>query len=324
MTKTLDSDVASAIELILASPEQYEMGPAVDHIRYGDKFVQEYDTEELRAAYIEHLGACRCCGQLGSSHAASVDRDFLVNVWTIDRRFQVERPKMNASLDNIARSGCCEKCCDLSEASSKAMKRQAGMQRLRKKLFTRNILPREFPKAQFIDSDENIMLRNPKVWEDARSWNPKHEAWWIYGDKGAGKTFMARCVLNMILDQGFSVGELSAVTFNQIAKRRFYEWHEEREIYGKVKVLLIEDIDKAIWTPEGMSELYSLLDERYSNERRTMVTTNATVEWVQQQWQYAAPHNKSLPGTMMDRLKPMRRIQLSGPTLRKGGANEFT
>ena len=119
------------------------------------------------------------------------------------------------------------------------------------------------------------------------------------------------------------VVEVEVVKFNQNEKRGFNEWHEEREIYGKVKVLLIEDIDKAVWTPEGMSELYSLVDERYSNDRRTFVTTNATVEWCSQQWDEASRGNASLPGTIRDRLKPIRRVKMTGTTLRKGGQSEF-
>ena len=89
----------------LAKPEPYEMGSAVDHIRYGDKFIQEYDTEELRAAYVEHLGPCRACGQLGGPYIDGVGREVLIDIWTIDRRLQQHRPGMSASLVNIARSG---------------------------------------------------------------------------------------------------------------------------------------------------------------------------------------------------------------------------
>lgn len=316
MTKTTFED--------LPAPEPYVMGPAVDHIRYGDKFIEEYTTDELRAAYIEHVGPCRACGQIGSPYTASISRQELVDIWTTDRRLQEMRPTMNASLDNIARGGCCDDCCDMGEKQRLEIQEHGRIVRLREKLRNLNIIPKEFAKCCHADSDEDIMMANAELWEWARSWTPTMESAWIFGDKGTGKTFMARCILNALLDKGIAVGELSAVTFNQIAKRRFYEWHEEREIYGNVTVLLIEDIDKAIWTPEGMSELYSLLDERYSNARRTFVTTNATIEWCSQQWEEASRGNESFPGTIKDRLKPIRRIKLTGPTLRKGGQSEFS
>ncbi len=308
----------------LSGREPYSMGPAVDHIRYGDKFVQEYDTKELRDAYIEHLGPCCACGQIGSFHTASISRENLVAIWTTDRTLQSGRPELNASLDNIARCGSCERCCDMKEEELKEMRDRARMNRLRKKLTWLGIVPPEFAKCCHMDSDEAIMMENPELWEWARAWTPDMESAWYFGNRGTGKTFLARCILNALLDKGISVGELSAVKFNQIAKRRFYEWHEERKIYGQVQVLLIEDIDKAVWTPEGMSELYSLVDERYSNDRRTFVTTNATVEWCSQQWDEASRGNASLPGTIRDRLKPIRRVKLTGTTLRIGGQSEFS
>lgn len=308
----------------LAKPEPYVMGPNVDHIRYGDKFIEEYDTEELRAAYVEHLGPCRCCGQIGCPYTAAISREELVAIWTADRRLQESIPVTNARFDNIARAGLCEKCIAMHKKERNAAMKQEKIRKLRVRLSGMGIVPPEFAKCSFMDSEEHIMLKNPETWEWARSWTPKSEAAWIFGDRGTGKTFLARCILNAQLDAGVSVGELSAVKFNQNAKRRFYDWHKERETYGKVRVLLIEDIDKAVWTLEGLSELYSLLDERHSNERRTFVTTNATIEWCTAQWKDASAGNESLPGTIKDRLKPIRRIEFAGPTLREGGQSEYS
>ena len=167
------------------------------------------------------------------------------------------------------------------------------------------------------------MTPRADLWERAKVWTPKSEAWWIYGDKGTGKTYLARCILNAAFDLGYSVAELPTIEFSHMADRKFYQWHDKLEAYSRVKVLLIEDIDKAEWTSRGLSALFGILDTRYNDHNRTLVTTNATVEYCVGVWRKACGDNRSLPGTITDRLKPIRQVLMEGKTLRQGGKDEY-
>lgn len=299
---------------------EYVMGPLVDGIRYGEKFIIEYSTDDLLAAYQEHLGPCRVCGQQNDMDVDYETREYLIGFWERDRRLQSLKPVMNSSFDRMARATPCKVCCDLDKSTRMALAEQLKTQKLRKKLIALDVIPSEFSKCNFSNSIPDMEATQQASWNEARDWRPGDQSWWVLGDKGTGKTFMVRSILNQLLDQGISVGEISAVEFNSRATRKFYEWHEQREWFGKVKVLLIEDIDKAVWTKEGISQLYLLLDERHSNERRTMITTNATIDFCNNQWLQADPSNTSLPGTIRDRMKPIKRVEFTGKSLREGGA----
>ena len=300
----------------------YTMGPKVDGIRYGTEFIEDYPTDELLAAYAEHLGPCWICGRDDMTDESDCDREFLVGIWTRDRRLQAGRPQMNASFDRIARGTVCHQCCDASDAKMAATKDRARIDKVKARIRHLGILPKEFYGCCFSESRSRYMEPREELWEEALAWTPKSDALWIYGDKGTGKTFMARCILNAQLDKGVSVGELDAVEFNRMAIRKFYDWHDKLDAYAKVRVLLIEDIDKAEWSPHGLSELFGIMDKRYSNQRRTLITTNQTIEYCIGVWRNAVPNNKSLPGAIQDRLKPIKRIAMEGKTLRQGGKNE--
>lgn len=301
----------------------YTMGPKVDGIRYGTKFIEDYSTEELFAAYAEHLGVCWTCGLDDMTDEWNNDREFLVEFWTHDRSLQSKQPETNASLDRMARGLTCTHCDEEKDEKRQQLRRVARVVRMKQRIRGLNILPKHFEECCFDKSNPEYMESRVDLWEWAKAWTPKSESGWFYGDKGTGKTYLARCILNAQFDAGHSVAELPAIEFSQMADRKFYGWHKKLEAYSKVQVLLIEDIDKAEWAPRGLSALFGILDTRCNDKHRTLVTTNATVEFCIGVWRKACGDNKSLPGTITDRLKPIRRIEMVGETLRKGGSDEF-
>lgn len=301
----------------------YTMGPKVDGIRYGTKFIDDYSTEELLAAYAEHLGPCKTCGRDDMTDEIDNDREFLVRFWTYDRSLQAKQPEVNATLDRMARGLTCTHCGQEQEAEHNNLKRQARIQKTKARIRGLKILPEHFEECCFAKSNAEYMAPRAELWQWAKTWTPKSEAAWIYGDKGTGKTYLARCILNAQFDVGRSVAELPAIEFSHMADRKFYGWHDKLKAYSKVHVLLIEDIDKAEWTSRALSALFGILDTRCNDKHRTLITTNQTLEYCVGVWRKACGDNKSLPGTITDRLKPIRRVEMVGDTLRKGGQDEF-
>ena len=98
------------------------------------------------------------------------------------------------------------------------------------------------------------------------------------GTKGTGKTHLAAAIALDLINRGVpvifkSVGDLFLDirnTFNRGEKTE----EEILDVYKKVDLLVIDDIDKAKYTEWSVSVLYQIINDRYENMKPTVVTAN--------------------------------------------------
>jgi hypothetical protein len=109
----------------------------------------------------------------------------------------------------------------------------------------------------------------------------KYNAWMILsGDVGTGKTFLARCAVNDFLDRG-KPAEL--ITWSEVLRQIRHTYDDatagtEQSVIkklGALELLVIDDYGaQRSNTDFALAKLQDIIDERYSGDRMTIITTN--------------------------------------------------
>jgi DNA replication protein DnaC len=112
---------------------------------------------------------------------------------------------------------------------------------------------------------------------------------WLFGDTGTGKTTLAMLVSKAALETGHSVAIYSLPKL--LARiRRTYDAEPGGDSYAAfferltaVDLLHIDDFGAEKRSDWVLEQLYSLVNERYEDERSIMLTTNLTVDKLEDQ-----------------------------------------
>jgi DNA replication protein DnaC len=112
---------------------------------------------------------------------------------------------------------------------------------------------------------------------------------WLFGDTGTGKTTLAMLVSKAATETGHSVAIYSLPKL--LARiRRTYEAEPGSDSYGafferltSVDLLHIDDFGAEKRSDWVLEQLYALVNERYEDERSILLTTNLTVDKLEEQ-----------------------------------------
>lgn len=101
----------------------------------------------------------------------------------------------------------------------------------------------------------------------------------LYGNTGTGKTFMACCIANALIDRG--IGALVTTMDRLIgAMRENYEANKADilERIQSIPLLVLDDLGRERSTEYVCEKIDEIVDARYTAGRPTIVTTNKTME----------------------------------------------
>lgn len=100
----------------------------------------------------------------------------------------------------------------------------------------------------------------------------------LYGDVESGKTFAAACIANALIDRGIPV---LMTSFPRILSINFNERAERLEEMVRFPFLLIDDFGVERSTEYSLETMYYVLDERYKSGKPLIVTTNLTLQEIE-------------------------------------------
>jgi DNA replication protein DnaC len=157
-----------------------------------------------------------------------------------------------------------------------------------------SVIPRKyrgvsFDRAPVPDLDQTIVREVRRFVGEIDQRLAKGQGLWFMGDVGTGKTTLAMLVSKAALDNGYSVAIYSVPrllaevrdTYDADPGERSYMDFFRRLV--TVDLLHLEDLGAEKRSDWVLEQLYSLVNERYEEERSILVTTNLGLEELERQ-----------------------------------------
>lgn len=110
----------------------------------------------------------------------------------------------------------------------------------------------------------------------------RYMGYMFWGPVGTGKSFLAGCIANALLDQGVSV---KMTNFNTILNDLFalQEKEEYIQALSKYELLIIDDFGMERNTEYALENIFSVIDRRCCSERPLIITTNLSLASMKQE-----------------------------------------
>ena len=203
--------------------------------------------------------------------------------------------------------------CNRCIAKTDDERRRDAVASLVEKTYKTGLLPKDAVAHRFGQVNTTWRNHNVEAWNKAIAWKFQPKGLYISGDPGRGKTFMARCILNRTLDDGHSVMEV----FTPEVSQRICEQDYKITVNSMqtVKLLLVDDLDKATWRNFCLTAFFAVIDARWRQKFPTIVTANYTGKALREKWMEQYANDRGIAGSLIDRLN-CDGIQLSGPSIR--------
>ena len=150
--------------------------------------------------------------------------------------------------------------------------------------------------------------------EFINNFNSDYQNLFIYGTVGTGKSFLSICIANELLKKGHSVIYFSASGLFEMLSQYVFDAKLKSELKGiyddlyNCELLVIDDLGTERVNQFTLPELFSLINERDNRKRATIITTNLSLEQLQNIYSER----------IFSRITSnFRLLKLSGPDIRK-------
>ena len=139
----------------------------------------------------------------------------------------------------------------------------------------------EYFDKKLVDSSSGltayeIMQKNYQIAKDmADNFVPGRKNLLFMGPAGTGKTFLSNCIAKEVIEKGFSVVYLSAMSlFEKLAESSFGKDSDSREQIIGCDLLIIDDLGTEYNNTFVSSQFFYCLNERKLRGRSTIISTN--------------------------------------------------
>ena len=205
----------------------------------------------------------------------------------------------------------------------KRMEREAAEQRRKHLDIVEDLKRRGFTDPEMREwTFANDNGRNPQMktarfyvehWEDMKAGNIGYLLW---GSVGTGKSYLAGCIANALMEKEISVRMTNfALILNDLAAS-FKDRNEYISRLCSFPLLILDDFGMERGTEYGLEQVYNVIDSRYRSGKPLIVTTNLTLEELQN------PEDTA-HARIYDRLTEMcTPVRITGENFRKARARE--
>ncbi len=183
------------------------------------------------------------------------------------------------------------------------------------RLLTRNSNFRKMTDVYYEGEDLVKFRKARKVAEDfINNFDTDYQNLFIYGTVGTGKSFLSICIADELLKRGHSVIYFSSIGLFELISENTFDYKNKQNLKAiyedlfECELLIIDDLGTEMTSSFVASELFSCLNERENRKKSTIITTNYSLEQLQ--------------NTYSDRIfsrvtSNFKLLKLSGPDIRK-------
>lgn len=112
------------------------------------------------------------------------------------------------------------------------------------------------------------------------------------GDPGLGKTYLSACIARVVAQKGYSVCyDSSSAALEAFERQKFSRDIQEAEAAAtrvrrmlSCDLMILDDLGTEMITPMSVSALYTLINTRLINGKRTIISTNCSDEELQRKY----------------------------------------
>ena len=174
---------------------------------------------------------------------------------------------------------CMKKKREEREAAAKAKKEREAIEKLRKlSLMDKRLEGTRFSTSVITKDNERpikIAKRYVDKWDEVLKSN---QGLLLWGSVGTGKSHIAACIANELLDKGVSVMMTSCIRLTDMI---LHSDEAEEDILRRMnmaKLLILDDFGTERGTEYSMERIYSIIDSRYRSCLPLIVTTNMSID----------------------------------------------
>lgn len=161
------------------------------------------------------------------------------------------------------------------ESRARQMDYRNTIERLRTRCFqNKNMLNWRFENDNGMNEKMKLAKNYVEKWETVKE---KNHGLLLWGSVGTGKSYMAGCIANALLDKAVSVHMTNFAKILNDLQAKYDRRNEYINYFCGFQLLIIDDLGVERGTEYGLEQLYNVIDSRYRTGKPFIVTTNLTL-----------------------------------------------
>lgn len=165
---------------------------------------------------------------------------------------------------------CICSCIKAEQEADKAIQREEEQQRKRRICFHGS----KMAECRFEDSDENELLKVGRNYADHfRDFKKMGKGLLLYGPAGTGKSHVAACIANKLINDGYSALMTNFATIGNELQGT-YEKQAYIDSLNRYELLILDDLGIERKTEFMQEQVFNVIDARYRSGLPFIITTN--------------------------------------------------